>query len=106
MKLADFLFYLALVFVVIVLSDLFLWFAVTAKTIDVEVGRQNYLSYYPSTLQNGRVLTVVSLFMLTFSGYIFLNASKHNKNRNAAIILGMISALLLILKIYSFTKHS
>jgi len=105
MKSADFLFYLALIFVVIVLADLFLWFAVTAKTIDIEVGRQNYLSYYPSALQNGRVLTVISLLMLSFSGYIFLNASKDNRNRNAAIILGLVSALLLILKIYSFTKH-
>ena len=106
MKLADFLFYLALFFIVIVLSDLFLWFVVTSKTIDIEVGRQNYLSYYPSALQNGRVLTVISLLMLSFSGYIFLNASKDNKNRNAAIILGLVSAILLMVKIYSFTKHS
>ena len=106
MKLSNFLFYLAFVLIVIVLSDLFLWFAVSSKTIDIDVARQDYLSYYPPALQNARVLTVISLLMLSFSGYIFLNASKNNKNRNAAIILGLVSTLLLMAKIYSFTRHS
>lgn len=105
MKLSPILFVIALVFVVIVLSDLFLWFAVSRNIIDPETARQEYLSYYPIVLQNARVLTVISLLMLSFSGYVFLNASKSNKNRSVAIILGLLSTLLLMAKIYSFTRR-
>lgn len=105
MKKSPALFYIALLFVVIVLADLFLWFSVTSKTIDVNRGREEYISYYPEILQNGRLLTVISILMLSFAGYVFINASKSNNNKKAATLLGLLSALLMIVKIYSFTRR-
>lgn len=105
MKLSSVLFVIALIFVVLVLSDLFLWFAVSRNIIDFETARQEYLSYYPAAMQNGRVLTVISILMLSFSGYIFINTSKTNGIRTVAIILGLVSTLLLILKIFTLTRH-
>lgn len=105
MKLSSALFMVALVFVVLILADLFLWFAITSRVLDFETARQEYLSYYPAVLQNGRILTVISLLMLTFSGYIFLNASKTNDNKRTGLILGLLSTILLIVKIFTLTIH-
>jgi len=71
---------------------------------DFEAAKQEYLSHYPAPLQNGRLLTVISLFMLTFSGYIFINVSKSNENKKTGLLLGLLSTLLLIAKIFTLTK--
>ena len=104
MKVSSTLFAIALIFIVVVLCDLFLWFSVTANIMDFEAAKQEYLSHYPAALQNGRLLTVISLLMLTFSGYIFINMSKSNENKKAGLLLGLLSTLLLIAKIFTLTK--
>jgi hypothetical protein len=101
MKTARFLFALALVFLFLVLADLFLWFAIASDKVQFEVSRERYLGYYPETIRNARLLTVISILLLTFSGFIFLNASKTNSLKKAAAVLGILSAVLLIWKIFS-----
>jgi len=105
MKKSPVVLWIALVFVALILADLFLWFAISSRIMDVETAREEYLSHYPAPLQDGRLLTVISLFMLTFSGYIFLNTSKKNDNKKTGLILGLISTLLLMIKIYTITRH-
>lgn len=105
MKKSPVVFWIAIFFVGFILADLFLWFAVTSKIVDTETARETYLSYYPEFLQNGRVLTVISILMLTFSGYIFLNTSKKNENKKTGLILGLLSTLLLMIKIYTITRR-
>ena len=101
MKKSYFLFAVALIFIVIVLADLFLWFAVADEATNFEANREEYLNYYPDALHNARLLTVISILMLTFAGFIFLNARKNTSMRVLAAILGVLSAILLIWKIFS-----
>lgn len=105
MKKSPVVFWIAIVFVGLILADLFLWFATTSRILDTETAREEYLSHYPAFLQDGRLLTVISLLMLTFAGYIFLNTSKKNENKRTGLILGLLSTLLLIVKIYTITRR-
>lgn len=95
------LFFLAVVFVFIVVADLIHWFMVTADIANFEQAKQEYLEHYPSYIQNARLLTVISILMLTFSGFIFLNAVKTRSFKIASSLLGMLCALLLMWKIFS-----
>ena len=101
MKKSSVLFFLAVVFMLIVVADLLHWFVITAETANFEQARQEYLEHYPAAIQNARLLTVISILLLTVSGFIFLNTSKTTHFRKSASILGMLSALLLIWKIFS-----
>lgn len=101
MKKSSFLFAVALIFIVIVLADLYLWFAVADDAVDFEVSREKYLNYYPKALHNARLLTVISILMLTFAGFIFLNARKNKSMKVIAGVLGVISAFLLMWKLFS-----
>lgn len=101
MKRSSFLFTIAIICLVIVLADLFLWFSVTGDTTTFEESKQQYLSHYPASLQNARLLTVISILLLTAAGFIFLNASKTRSLKMVAALLGMVSAVLLMWKIFS-----
>lgn len=101
MKKSSVLFGLGILFLVIVLIDLVSWFVVTDSAANFDEAKQNYLSYYPTPLQNARLLTVISLLLLTFSGFVFLNAAKTRSLKIVASLLGMVCALLLIWKIFS-----
>lgn len=101
MKKSSVLFFLAVMFLLIVIADLIHWFVVTGDTSGFEAAKQEYLSHYPSAIQNARLLTVISILLLTFSGFIFLNISKSANFKKSASLLGMLSALLLMWKIFS-----
>lgn len=101
MKKSSSLFFLAVVFMIIVVADLLHWFMVTGETPDFEQAKQQYLQHYPPAIQNARLLTVISILLLTAAGFIFLNTAKSPNFKKAASILGMLSALLLIWKIFS-----
>ncbi len=101
MKRSSVLFGIGILFLVIVLIDLIGWFVVTDNTANFEEARQSYLSYYPTPLQNARLLTVISLLLLTFSGFGVLNAATIRALKVVASLLGMVCALLLLWKIFS-----
>ncbi|MCW4469276.1 hypothetical protein OGH69_09885 [Flavobacterium sp. MFBS3-15] len=101
MKIRNILFAVAILCLFAVLADLFLWFAVTGRTDSFEEARSLYVSYYPAALQNARLLTVMSILLLTIAGFIFLNAAKTNSLKKTAAILGIASAVLLMWKLFS-----
>ncbi|MGV3460781.1 MAG: hypothetical protein ACO1N9_10055 [Flavobacterium sp.] len=101
MKRSSFLFFMALFFLVLVLADLILWFVATDAKPDFESAKAHYLSHYPEAMQNARVLTVISLLLLTVAGFLFLNASKERGLKVVASLLGMIAAMLIMWKIFS-----
>lgn len=101
MKTRNLLFAFAIICLFIVLADLFLWFAVTGETNSFEEAKAQYLSYYPDSLQNARLLTVISILLLTAAGFIFLNAAKTNSLKKTASVLGIVSAVLLMWKLFS-----
>lgn len=101
MKRSALLFYVALICVIIVLADLYLWFAVSAHNTTFEASKQEYLGHYPAPLQNARMITVVSILLLAFSGFVFLKYPKSERLRIFAVILGFISVILIIWKIFS-----
>jgi len=102
MKKSAVLFFIALLFVILVLSDLLLWFAVSSHNDYFTDARDEYLSYYPTILQNARLLTAISILMLTFSGFIFINARRSNSYKVHATFLGLLCTLLLMYKIFTF----
>lgn len=95
------LFIIAIIILLLIIADLILWFIATGNTNNFEEAKAQYLSHYPNTLQNARLLTVVSIVLLTFTGYIFLNTSKTQSLKSVASVLGFISALLFIWKIFT-----
>ncbi len=101
MKKQSALFVVAIICLFLVLADLFLWFAVTGRNDNFETARAEYLTYYPASLQNARLITVIGILMLTLAGFVFLNASKTNSLKKTAAVLGIASAVLLMWKIFS-----
>ena len=100
MKKPSVLFFLGVVFMLIVVADLLHWFTVTGEASNFEQAKQQYLEHYPAALQNARLLTVISILLLTVSGFIFLNAARTTNFKKAGSLLGMLSALLLMWKIF------
>lgn len=101
MKKQSLLFAFAILCLFLVLADLFLWFAITDNAATFEEARNEYVSYYPAPLQNARLLTVISILLLTIAGFIFLNASRTNSLKKTAAVLGIASAVLLMWKLFS-----
>lgn len=96
-----FFFFIAVVALMAVLADLLLWFSVTGTGHSFEQSRQEYLSYYPATLQNARLLTVISILLLTLSGFVFLTSARSQHLRVGASVLGLVCAVLMMWKIFS-----
>lgn len=101
MKRAPFLLFIGLFFLAMVLADLTLWFVATDAKPDFESAKAHYLSHYPEAMQNARLLTVISLLLLTAAGLLFLNASRERGLKIVASLLGMLAALLIMWKIFS-----
>lgn len=96
-----FFFFIAVLALMAVLADLLLWFSVSGSGHSFEQSRQEYLSYYPSPLQNARLLTVISILLLTLSGFVFLTAARSQRLRVGASVLGLVCAVLMMWKIFS-----
>ena len=101
MKTQNFLFALAIIILVAVLADLYLWFSVSGDYATFEESRAVYLEHYPQQWRNARWLTAISILLLTFCGFIFLNLRKNRALKRVASLLGLVCAVLLIWKIFS-----
>jgi hypothetical protein len=102
MKKQHFLFGIAIIILIAVLADLYLWFSVTAAFDTFEPARDKYLTYYPAALQNARWITAISILLLTAIGFIFLNLRNSSRGlRVTASILGLVCAVLLMWKLFS-----
>ncbi|KOS07177.1 hypothetical protein AM493_14845 [Flavobacterium akiainvivens] len=103
MKKQHFLFGIAIIILIAVLADLYLWFVAAGNSPDdFEYARAQYLYNYPESLRNARWLTAFSILLLTASGFIFLNLRNSNRGlRVAASVMGLVCAVLLIWKIFS-----
>lgn len=104
MKKQHFLFGIALIILIAVLADLYLWFEAFGNSPDdFENARDTYyLTHYPASWRNARWLTAISILMLTISGFIFLNLRKSSRAlRVTASILGLVCAVLLMWKLFS-----
>ena len=77
MKTQNFLFGIAIIILVAVLADLYLWFSVSGEYATFEESRAAYLYHYPASWRNARLLTAISILLLTLCGFIFLNLSKN-----------------------------
>lgn len=100
-KRTAFLFFIAILALLFVIADIFLWLMVSSDTTTFDDAKHQYLNYYPSTLQNTQLLTSISIILLVFSGTVFLSATKTKSLKIAAIIMGIIAVLLLMWKIFS-----
>lgn len=103
MKKQHFLFGIAIIILIAVLADLYLWFvAAGSSPDDFEYARGQYLYNYPASWRNARLLTAISILMLTASGFIFLNLRNSSRAmRVTASILGLVCAVLLMWKLFS-----
>ena len=104
MKKDRLLLFIGLFFLTVVLADLSVWFSVTGTGDSLAETRQRYLSVYPEPLQNGRLLTVISLLLLTLSGFIFLTKARSRGIKVAASVLGLLCAVLMMWKIISLSR--
>ncbi len=102
MKKQHFLFGIAIIILIAVLADLYLWFAATSTEPNFYKARGAYLNHYPESWRNARWLTAVSILLLTASGLIFLNLRNSSRAlRVTASILGMVCAVLIAWQLFS-----
>ncbi|RWW99963.1 hypothetical protein [Flavobacterium cerinum] len=100
-KRTSFLFFIAILALLFVITDISLWFMVSSNTTTFDDAKHQYLNNYPSSLQNAQLLTAISIILLVFSGTVFLSASKTKSLKIIATIMGIVAVLLLMWKIFS-----
>lgn len=100
-KRTAFLFFIAILVLLFVITDVSLWFMVNNDSPTIEEANRQYLNHYPSSLRNSQLLTTISIVLLLFSGAVFFSATKTKSLKIAAIMMGTVAVILLIWKIFS-----
>jgi len=103
MKYAKGLFFLGVLLSLFVLSDLVLWWYLSAKSLSFEETKALYLSYFPAWSRNARYLTGLFIIINIAAMYVIGKAIAFlGKNyRGAGILFMILNALMLALKLWS-----
>ena len=91
----------AVVLLAIVITDITHWFRITAQYDTFEKMVPAYLSAFPSWLQNARIITVIEIFLLGISGFIFVQAIKSNYLKIISIVFAALASLLIYWQTFS-----
>ena len=76
-------FSIAIIFLSVVLINIFLWFYVCSKPAKTFYEtRDNYLFYFPGFLQHAMLLTVINIVLLSIAAFIFNKSRKLLKVSN------------------------
>ena len=93
--------FIALLAVLFVLADIFLWINVANEYENREQLRTAYMDHYPIQIRNLQGLIVLPLILLAFASLFFIRSAKSNFFKMAAATLAALLALFLIWKIYA-----
>jgi|GEM_PF-3878303 len=95
-----FLIFIAVLALLLVLGDIFLWINITNQYYDPDALRKEYLNAYPSQVRNLEGLIVLPLILLVFASLIFIRSAKTNLIKVAAATIATVLALAIIWKMY------
>jgi hypothetical protein len=84
-----------------VMANIGWWFYVTTQHETFYEMLTAYLDVFPDWLQNARIITVIDIFFLGVSGFIFMEAAKANYLKILSIVLVGLSALLLLWQVWT-----
>ena len=93
--------FIALLAVLFVLADIFLWINVANEYENREQLRTAYMDHYPMQVRNLQGLIVLPLILLAFASLFFIRSAKSNFFKMEAATLAALLALFLIWKIYA-----
>ncbi|RDI08496.1 hypothetical protein DEU42_11027 [Flavobacterium sp. AG291] len=91
----------AVALLAVVIANLIHWFRITAQYDTFEEMVPAYLSVFPSWLQNARIITMIDIFLLGISGFIFAQAIKVNYLKVLSIIFAGLTSLLILWQVFS-----
>jgi len=96
-----FLIFIAVLSLLFVLGDIFLWINITNQYSNPDTLKQAYLEKYPSSIQNIQGLTIVPLLLLIFASLIFLRSAKSNFVKMASATILAVLAIVIIWKMFT-----
>jgi hypothetical protein len=97
----NFLIFIAVLSLLFVMGDIFLWVNLTNEYNNPEVLKETYLQKYPSEVRNVRGLTILPLILLTFASLVFIRAAKTNFFKMTGAIIAAILAIVIIWKMFT-----
>jgi hypothetical protein len=92
---------IALLFLAITIADTYLWISITNEYETFEKCKEVYLSHFPLSIRNARLLTVFSIFLSGVSAAIFITAIEVKYLKLTSIFLGAIACLLTAWHLFS-----
>lgn len=95
-----FLIFIAVLSLLFVMGDIFLWINITNHYYDPDALRKEYLNAYPSQVRNLQGLIILPLILLVLASLIFIRSAKTNFIKVASAIIVVILALVIIWKMY------
>lgn len=96
-----FLVFIAVLSVLLVLGDIFLWINITNQYSSPSDLRTAYLERYPSQVRNLRGLSIIPLFLLIFASLVFARMGKSNFIKIIVALITAVLALVIIWKMFS-----
>ncbi|RYJ43799.1 hypothetical protein [Flavobacterium beibuense] len=96
-----FLVFIALLSLLFVLVDIFLWINVANGFDGKEEMRSAYIQHYPNPVRNLQGLIILPLVLLTFASLFFIRSARTNFIKIAGATLAVLLAIFLIWKMFS-----
>lgn len=96
-----FLIFIAILSLLFVLGDIFLWVNITNEYNNQEYLKTAYMDKYPSNMRNIRWLTILPLILLTFASLVLIRATKTSFTKTLAATLAAVLAIIIIWKLFS-----
>jgi hypothetical protein len=92
---------IAILLLSVVIADTAYWIYITTQYHNFFDMRSAYLSIFPEVLQNPFWLTVLDIWLLGISLFIFIQAAKANYLKYLSVVLAGLSGLLLVWRIFT-----
>ena len=97
----NFLIFIALLSLLFVLGDIFLWINISNEYNNPEYLKTAYENKYPSSMRNIRGLSILPLILLAFASLVLIRATKHSFFKTLAAVLAAILAIIIIWKMFT-----
>jgi hypothetical protein len=92
---------IALLFLAITIADTYLWISITNEYETFEKCKEVYLSHFPLSIRNARLLTVFSIALSGIATVIFIKSIEQNYLKLTSIFLALVAGLHTVWHIFS-----
>lgn len=95
-----FLIFIAVLSLLFVLGDIFLWVNITNQYSNPQALSNAYLEKYPSAIRNTQGLSILPIILLVFASLVFIRSAKTNFIKVIAATIATVLALVIIWKMF------